>query len=314
VVCGLSGEQKLMRMQLKDSKQKSVVALVLARGGIEEFPEQGNLKYKALLPFLGQPLIAYIVDALADSTVENIFVLQERDACLESTLRFHPKVNFINHDGPSASVAEGLVFGLERILKYYGGQTDQFIAIVPCDIPKVRSSEIKVLIEQLQKMDSDLVFTSIRLGALGGLAQRLTIYSPELREKTASQNINFISGSRLKLDGQNHLLVLDKEDRVITGIDLVLDSIRKHRKSAFLWPRLIYQFYGSRLIKNGHYLLLFEALTRLITGRLSMASVRKVYDAAVKIRVDVIISSYPSFSFDVDTPEDLAKLESTFYS
>ena len=290
------------------------MALVLARGGIDEFPVHRNLKYKALLPFLGQPLIAYVVDALADSAAENIFILQEQDACLESALRSHPKVNFINHDGPSASVAEGLVFGLEQILRYYGGQTDKFIAIVPCDIPKVRSSEINVLIDQLQQTDGDVVFTSIRLGALGGLKQRATIYSPELREKTASQNINFLSGSRLKLDGKGHLIILDKEDRVITGIDHVLDSIRKHRKSAFLWPRLIYQFYGSRLLKNGHYILLIESLTRLVTGRLNMPGVRKVYDAAVNIRVDVIISAYPSFSFDVDTPNDLTKLESTFYS
>ena len=93
-----------MRTRLTDNKQKSVVALVLARGGIDEFPEHGNLKYKALLPFLGQPLIAYVVDALADSAAENIFILQEQDACLESALRSHPKVNFINHDGPSAFV------------------------------------------------------------------------------------------------------------------------------------------------------------------------------------------------------------------
>ena len=297
---------------MKFFKPRPVIALVLARGGIKEFPNHSHLKYKALLPYLGQPLIAYVVDALTRSSIEKVFVLQERDAELQLALQPHPKIVFINHDGPSASVAKGLVFGLEKILSYYEGQTDRMIAILPCDIPLVQHEEVNDVVGQLEKLDADVVFTSIRLSALGGLQQRLTIYSPELGEQTASQNLNFISGRCFNLDECGHLLVIDKDGNKIDGIDQVLDSMRKHRNSFFLWLRLIYQFYGSRMLKRGHYILFVESIARLIMGRLNMPIVKKVYGAVANIDIDVIISTYPSFSFDVDNPTDYTRLTSTF--
>ncbi len=209
-------------------------------------------------------------------------------------------------------MAEGLIFGLEQILGQYGGRTDKTILFLPCDIPLVKSEEIDTLLDAYWKLDADFVFTSIRLNALNGLKQRLTVFSPELGARTASQNVNFLSGRCMELDNFSRLVCLDRQGQTINGIGEILDRMRRQRRSVLLWPRLIFQFYIIRMLKNGHPLVMIESFARLLIGRLTMTSVRKAYAASLKIKVDAIISAFPSFSFDVDNPGDFAMIEAMF--
>lgn len=288
---------------------RPVIALVLARGGIEEFPEHSHLKYKALMPLAERPLAAYVIEALRLSIVERVFVLVEREMEIEQIISPDARIHFIEHDGPSASIAEGLVFGLAGILDYYGGCVNKTIMILPCDIPLATADEFNDLIVKAQRSESDLLLTIIREGLIQANGRhRRTLYNPELRDKVASQNINFINADRLKLASDGKLLMSGRDGRLIRGVELAMDSMRRRRNGILLWPILIWQLFVWRMIKNGYTLQLIKAFYRLSSRKMTIEDVRKYFYMAYRLQFAVIESKFPSFSSDVDDAADVTEV------
>ncbi|AKG54122.1 hypothetical protein DGWBC_1486 [Dehalogenimonas sp. WBC-2] len=291
------------------SEVRPVIALVLARGGIEEFPEHSHLKYKALMPLAERPLAAYVIEALRLSAVERVFVLVEREMRLDQHITPDARIHLIDHDGPSASVAEGLAFGLTAILDYYGGCMDKTIMILPCDIPLATADEFNELIMKAQRSESDLLLTFIkeRLIQADGRHHR-TLYNPELKDQVASQNVNFINAARLKLASDGKLLVSGRDGRLIGGIDRAMDSMRRKRKGILLWPILIWQLFVWRMIKNGYTLQLIRAFYRLLSRKMTIEDVKKYFYMAYRVQFAVMESRFPSFSSDVDDAADVTEV------
>ena len=210
---------------------RTTVALLPARGDARGFPESG-VKYKALLPLNGRPLIDHVLRSLQASEVERIFIIQSLDEHLERAVTPSDKNVFVTCAGEASSLAGSLTRGAEAILDYYGDKTRELaIMATPCDIPLVQPGEYNRLIKQNLARDADVSVTAVRNKILKeSCASRSfrSLFFKDLGEVYTMQAVMFGRGSLLgfgQAGDSRRFTVFDRDGKAIQGLEAMTDSL-----------------------------------------------------------------------------------------
>lgn len=240
--------------------QKPTVAVLLTCGNAEHFPNIPNTTYKALLLLDGRPLADYVSEALCDSEVEKVFVIQCPGEGLEQVLPKNDKLVFVLCDEQHPSLADTLYCSIRGLLDYYGEEklADKYIMFVPCDIPAVKPGDFNALMTQISSCDIDFYATFIDQGLLrSSFPERhfRSIYFHDLGGYFSIQGVNFVSGRLLGFDvdkdGTRQVAVFDHDRHLILGLSRIINDFRSSRHTSFslilFFSRLIF----GRLILRG---------------------------------------------------------------
>ena len=291
------------------------VALVMTGGPAEgKFADRG-LKYKALFPISGRPLVDYILRALQASTVERVFVLQPDDAELERVVTSHDKNVFLSYDACERSMGRTIIRGIERLLDYCGRDTlhKRNVMWLPCDIPLVRPEDLDSLVAQSRQPDLDGLITIVphRLLARAYPDRRFwNVYLRDLGERFSPQSVLFVDGSRYDYAASPEyagvrVVVTDAFGEPIPGLVAGVDGMRDGRHGMAGGSRFLFDM-SLRILRQGLAARVPQALCEIATRRLSTSRISDYFFQAVRVRFGAIISQCTAYSADVDSPEDAA--------
>ncbi len=297
---------------------KQTVALLLARGMAGPFAEKDGLKYKALLPINGKPMADYVLRALQNSSVENIFIAQTPDEHLQNLLTKHPKNIFINIEGQPDSFSWSLAKSLEKLVENYDIETlkQMLVMITPCDIPIVSALDFNELLIQAQSQDANVLLTMVphRLIKDTFPHKRFQkLYHADIKETMSMQGIVFVSGEILRANpltspDECSLIVLDSKGCPLPCLDKMIDLIRQKRHSVWLWPSFIYNVFIRQLIENGKPIDMFRLAFDITFRKITVNKIRYYLFAALGIKAEAVRSHSTTFSGDIDTYQDLKLL------
>jgi GTP:adenosylcobinamide-phosphate guanylyltransferase len=263
-----------------------------------------------LLPVRGRPIADHVIQALEQSDVEKIFVVQDDGAALQEALSPTSKSVFLTKDGHSTKLGMGSLLALEKVAEYYGNAelSKRSIMVVPCDIPLVTSADFNALIGKASGKCADVIMTII---AVKRLEERFphkhfrSVYLTDYQARYTMQNVLFLNGEFIQFDPMAEQGKLkfsfrgwdaDVLKRVKDGIDSI-DALRHqslfHDKLFLLW-----------LLTKGYTYYIFRLLVDLFFRRLTMEKVIQYLNGADHMQSDYIESQQVEFSADIDSPED----------
>jgi CTP:molybdopterin cytidylyltransferase MocA len=299
--------------------ERRTAALVLARGRLTDSWQAGrSLKYKALVPINGIPMVEYVLSALQQSRCEKIFIVQGDDEGLQRAVRTHAKNIFINCDPGMSSYSHSLFEGLKQIAGYYGkgGLPGIDIMMVPCDVPLVNGGTFDRLIEANAQKECDVCISMIKLSQLKEKYPGRNYYGfryHDLGEAYCIQNFAFISGDSLRVacyggtrrsGGLSHTL----PDNMFSDFARTIDYFVSLRGRSFL-VLLVWWDYIRRLAGRKHIRECLLLLDKLRSGRYTTADGKRFIFLATGLMADYIESREVELSFDVDEPGQLAQIQ-----
>ena len=293
--------------------QERTVALVMTGGPADGRFAGRGLKYKALFPVNGRPLVDYILRALQASAVERVFVLQPDDAALERAVTPHDKNVFLSYDTRERSMGWAVVRGIERLLDYCGRDTlhRRNVMWLPCDIPLVRPDDLDSLVAQSHQPGMTGLFTIIphRLLARAYPGRRFwNVYLRDLGERFSPQSVLFVDGSHYDYAaapeyGGVRVVVTDAFGDPIPGLVAGVDGMRDGRHGMAGGSGFLYDT-SMRILRQGLVARVPRALYEIATRRLTTSRISDYLFQAVRLRFGAIVSQCTAYSADVDSPED----------
>jgi CTP:molybdopterin cytidylyltransferase MocA len=296
------------------NKRKSIVAILLAGGISDEFKTGDVPKQKALLPVGGQPIANYVIQALEESNVEKIFVIQDAGANLQETLINSSKCVFFSKDKYNNSYSLSMRFGLEKVAEYYGHPqiNQKLIMTVPCDIPLVTGENFNHLIEKAIQHHADVTLTIIAEDLIKKRFPHIHIrsfYLDDYKDRYTLQMIGFTNGELILYEpyqepGKSKLSFRGVDDERVTKLKETLDTVRDHRHHDFRLPRFTDKFAIRWLIRKEFIVYIFKFLFNLIVNRLTMAKVTEYFNGVCQLNTAFIVSEEVEISADIDRPED----------
>jgi molybdopterin-guanine dinucleotide biosynthesis protein A len=292
------------------------IAIVMTGGPAEGKFAGLGLKYKALFPVGGRPLVDYILAALHASAVERVFVLQPDDAGLERVVTPHDKNVFLSCDARERSM--GLTFGrgIEGLLDHCGEDTlhQRNVMWLPCDIPLVRPEDVDSLVAQSHQRGMDGLITIIPHRLLARAYPDRHFWSLYLRdrgERFSLQSVMFVDGSHYNYARSPEyagmrVAVTDAFGEPIPGLVAHVDSMRDGRhgmagRSSFLYDM------AARIVRRGLVARVPQALYEIAAGRLTSSRISDYVFQALRVRIGAIVSPCAAFSADVDAPDDVER-------
>jgi molybdopterin-guanine dinucleotide biosynthesis protein A len=292
---------------------RQIVALLIARGSADRISMPG-IKYKALLPINGRPMADYVLEALQDSKVERIFIVQAEDEKLDEIVAPHPKNFFVPCSCERPHMTDSLICGVEAILEYYGEieLSRRIIMSVPCDIPLTRSEDFDCLIRQCENTDADVFLTAIRSDMLEQSFPDRRYHSLHLGDLDAGyspQNICFANGGRFTFEisrsGTRVLAIRDSDGKRIKSLNSMIEKLRKYRHGKLIWFLSAHYVLFDRLIKKGNLLTVIRTIINLFMNKLTKSGLQAVFSAAFNLEFRMLKSESPALSYDIDLPQDL---------
>jgi molybdopterin-guanine dinucleotide biosynthesis protein A len=294
--------------------KKRTVALLLARGALGS-PSQlfADLKYKALLPIDGIPMVEHVLTALQDSAAEKIFIVQGADEFLERKVQYHVKHEFIFCGLKGSSYAHSLFSGLCRLADYYGPMqlSGLEIMLVPCDVPMVTGRTFDRLIAANEEKDCDVCIPLIRAELLRERYcwrdfQRF--YFADLGADYCVQNFAFIKGSTLA-DYLYRRCGAGERPRLSANLMADLAARADHlvslRKIACLVQVAVLGEMLWRLAEKKHLVQALLMLGKLLRRRCTTLDFKRLIIFATGISSDYINSQETEISFDIDRLEHI---------
>lgn len=297
---------------------KRTVALVLARGLLKDsWQEHCSLKYKAMVPINGIPMVEYVLNALQQSMSEKIFVVQGNDEGVEKAVRVHEKNLFINCDPGIPLYSHSLFEGLKRVAEYYGreGLPGIDIMLVPCDIPLVNGGTFDRLIQANAGKECDVCISMIKLSRLKENYPGRNFYGfhyHDLGEAYFIQNFALINGDLLRAayyggSRRNGGLSYTLPDNLFSDVTRTIDYLVASRGRSYL-ALLVWWDYFRRLASRKHIRECLVLLDRLRRRRYTTADGKRFIFLASGLFGDYIESREAELSFDADEPEHLAEI------
>jgi GTP:adenosylcobinamide-phosphate guanylyltransferase len=281
-------------------------------GGIAGGFQNGNIPTtKPLLPVRGRPIADYVIEALEQSNVEKIFILQDEDVQIQETLTASSKCVFINRDKHHSSYGLSGLYGLEKVAEYYGSPqiNQKSIMIVPCDIPLATKDNFNSLILNAASKEADVTMAIIaekRLKKRFPQKQFRSAYLADYKAKYLLQSIGFVngkliifkpSGGRTRLNISFKGVDAKKLNRAEETVDIVRDH--RHDYNKFLpFPEVRWIF------NKGYISPALSFIFNLILNRLTTAKIVKYLYRACQIEVAFIESEEAEISADIDRPDD----------
>jgi molybdopterin-guanine dinucleotide biosynthesis protein A len=292
------------------------VAIVMTGGPAEGKFAGLGLKYKALFPVGGRPLVDYILVALQASAVERVFVLQPDDAGLERVVTPHDKNVFLSYDGRARSMGLTLGRGIERLLDYCGEGTlhQRNVMWLPCDIPLVRSEDVDSLVAQSHQPGIDGLITIIahRLLASAYPDRRFwSLYLSDRGERFSLQSVMFVDGSHYNYATSPEyagvrVRVTDAFGEPIPGLIAQVDGMRDGRHSVAGRSSFLYDM-AARFVRRGLVARVPQALYEIATRRLTSSRISDYVFQALRVRIGAIVSPCTAYSADIDAPDDIER-------
>jgi CTP:molybdopterin cytidylyltransferase MocA len=294
--------------------KKSVVAILLAGGMSDDFKPGGVPKPKALLPVCGQPIANYVIQALEESNVEKIFVIQDEGVHLQASLINTSKCVFFCKDKDNHSYSLSMRFGLEKVAEYYGfPQINQkIIMTVPCDIPLVTRNNFNTLIEKAKTKNADFTLAIIAENLVKKRFPHIhlrSFYLDDYKDRYTVQMIGFTNGELLLYEpdqapGKARLSFRGVDEERVTKVKETVDTVRDHRHHDFRLPRFTDKFAIRWLIRKEFLIYILKFLFNLISNRLTMAKISEYFDGVLQVNTGFIVSEEVEISADIDRPED----------
>jgi CTP:molybdopterin cytidylyltransferase MocA len=298
------------------NNRKSVVAILLAGGISDEFKSGDIPKQKALLPVGGQPIANYVIQALEESNVEKIFVIQDEGVNLQAALTSSPKCVFYCKDEYNNSYSLSMRFGLEKVAEYYGHPqiNQKLIMTVPCDIPLVTRDNFNRLIEKAVSKNADLTLTIIAENLIKKrfpLIHIRSFYLDDYKDRYTLQMIGFTNGELILYEpyqkpGKAKVSFRGVDDERVAKLKETLDTVREHRHHDFRLPSFTDKFAIRWLIRKEFIRYVFKFLFNLIAKRLTMAKVTEYFNGVCQVNTAFIVSEEVEISADIDRPEDFS--------
>jgi GTP:adenosylcobinamide-phosphate guanylyltransferase len=248
-----------------DPKVVAVISAGWSPSENDPLAEYTQGKSKALIPIVGKPMIAHVVDALAASHHVEHFVIVALDPTAD--VRFPVPVEHVPDAGDIIGNAEA---GLQYALSHY----PDLDAVLLCssDLPTITAPIVDALIEECFKTDHDLYYSVIERSVMEGRFPESRRSYVHLREG------DFAGGD----------LILIRPTIAIGQRDLwqSLAAARKH------------PLQQARFVGLGLFL-------RLVTRRLSLSDAEHRISQVLNIRGRVIPFPYAEVGMDVDKPFQL---------
>jgi CTP:molybdopterin cytidylyltransferase MocA len=298
------------------NNEKTIVAILLAGGISDEFKTGQVPRQKALLPVGGQPVANYVIQALEESHVEKIFVIQDEGANLQNTLLNSPKCVFYNKDQYNNSYSLSMRFGLEKVAEYYGCPqiNHTLIMTVPCDIPLVTGDNFNRLIEKAIHHHADVTLTIIAENLIKKRFPKLHIrsfYLDDFKGRYTLQMIGFTNGELILYEpyqepGKAKVSFKGVDDERVTKLKETLDTVRDHRHHDYRLPSFTDKFAIRWLVRKEFIVYIGKFLVDLIANRLTMAKVTEYFNGVLQINTAFIVSEEVEISADIDRPEDFS--------
>jgi CTP:molybdopterin cytidylyltransferase MocA len=289
--------------------ERPVVAVLLTCGINNCFPEFENIKYKALLPLQGRPIVDFVSTALCGSKVEKVFVVQEPEEDLKKVLTGHEKIIFAECKRPGPMLIDSGMCGFEKLIDYYGenGLNQKQIMFVPCDIPLVQAQEFNALIDRAINIDADYCPTVIRNSLVdeGHTGRHFRkIHLNELGGDYSFQPINFVRSRNFRIPeliaSFNGTSASDNRGSFTQKILKISEDARKDRHSVIGWARFAYRIAGK-----GGVVLSLQLILDLLRNRVTESKFEQAISRTLSVKVGVVESQFPDFSLDIDKPSDL---------
>jgi CTP:molybdopterin cytidylyltransferase MocA len=287
--------------------KKPVAALLLARGpAANSWQALCDVKYKALVPINGIPMVEFVVNALQQSMVERIFIVQGADRELEKALPRHDKNVFVDCDPSLPSYSYSLFHGLEQLTAYYGREELESLDVMmtPCDVPLVRSEGFNRLIEAHSDRECDVCLAMIKQAVLKEKYPQRYFFGfkyHDLGEAYCIQNFAFLNGSSLATaylgeDRRNR----DRINDFARTTDYLVSSKDSSYLAARAWVELL-----RRLMSGGHLMECLTLLARLSSGSYTTSDGRRFLYLVSSYYADYIESEEAELSYDIDEPGHL---------
>jgi GTP:adenosylcobinamide-phosphate guanylyltransferase len=222
-------------------------------------------KSKALIPIAGKPMIAYVVDALANSRIVKHVVIVALDP--DAEIQFPIPVEHVPDAGGILDNAEA---GLQYALDHYPDM--DVVLLCTSDIPTITGPIVDALAEECLRTDHDLYYPVVERSVMEKRFPGSRRSYVHLREG------DFAGGD----------IIVVRPSVGITDRDL-WDELAAARKSAFR---------QARLVGLGLFL-------RLITRRLSLSDAERRIGKVLNVHGRVVPFPYAEVGMDVDKPLQL---------
>lgn len=273
------------------------------------------------MPIRGRPIVNYVLQALHESEVEKVFIVQAEDEGLERTAVPHEKNVWVNCPASRSSLADSVASAVAALVEHYGEDrlSRRNVMVVTCDIPAVRAGDFARLIRQDQDQDSDFRIVLIRhreLRAAFPHRRYRSLFLKDLRGTYSMQTVAIADGRMFGLraspgDGRQKLVIMARSGEPVWGVGEWIDSLRRHRDGMLFWPYLLHWLLLKGPAARGHGLQGARLIWKFLRRELTVADFERIFDLAVGLKMGVLTSDSVAFSGDIDCPADLDHLLQT---
>lgn len=299
------------------SVHDKTIALLIARGTFKKrYNYNGELRYKALLPLNGKPLVKYVLEALSKSSADKIFVVQGENEFLENIVPFNNKFILVTCKQNESSYASSVLFGIDSIINYYNSYKDEHysnrnIIVVPCDVPLITENKFDYLVRNFMQTNADMVVPVINVEQLkkNGLNREFrSVYFNDLKGRYTLQNIAFFKTNIFDTVSarKNTIYNIDiaGNSGLLDRIALIADGLYLNREKPYVILQIIYNFLKG-LAQRGRLLYSLKFLINLYGKKITKEQVRDAFSIILGINFEIIESREWELSCDVDLPDHL---------
>jgi CTP:molybdopterin cytidylyltransferase MocA len=250
------------------NKQLSIAAVVTAGWSPKEddpLAEYTHIGPKATIPIAGKPMIAYVVDALAESRYVEHIVIVALDPNLN--VQFSASVDYLpDHGGLIANANAGIQYALER--------HPNIDAVLLCssDVPTITPPIVNAFVEECLSTDHDVYYSIVERSVME------TRFPKSHRSFVHLRDGDFAGGDLMIIRPSANFDHQDLMKKLSTARKSAL------RQASMLGPVVFF---------------------RLLTRRLSLAEAEKRAQKIFEMRARAVPCPYAEVGMDVDKPFQL---------
>lgn len=292
--------------------RKPAIALVLAGGPPHPGFGPAAPPFRPLLPVLGRPIVAHVLDALHASCVRRTLVFHDPACDIASAVDAGPKADFLPLPTTFTPIGKSVRYALEASVRACGVDAVRRsrLLILPCDLPFTTAAVIDRVLQRADALEFDFAYTAVSRGLLSQRypGRPFRFYpAADLGGYYALQTATLVDGTFIHSPDDGTRVSFgdwtrDEADRLFENISV----LREGRRSLWQVPQFVNELAFRRLRGSRGRRLIAATLARALVGRLRSTDVDRLTEAAFRARTVCVDTEAPELSADIDTPADLA--------
>lgn len=292
--------------------RRPAIALVLAGGPPHPGFGPGAPRFRPLLPVLGRPIVAHVLDALQASCVRRVLVFHDPDCDLASVVDAGEKTTFVPLPSPPTSIGKSVRYALEASVRACGIDAVRRgrLLILPCDQPFTTAAVIDRVLQRADALEFDFAYMGVsrRLLSQRYPGKPFRFYpAADLGGPYALQTATLVDGTFIHSSEDGTRVSFGdwtraEADRLFENISV----LREGRRNFWQVPQFLNELAFRRLRSGRGRRLIAATLARALVGRLRSTDVDRLTEAAFRARTVCVDTEAPELSADIDTPADLA--------